>query len=112
MRRERQEAPMTIGFDHFTTDPEVQRRLRSARAERAAYTRELIRRGGRRLGASRLTGRASLSIGVAAVAFVALASFAPWRARTGDAPPSSSFSISDVTAQVRDVPIAEKLDTH
>jgi len=112
MRRERQEAPMTIGFDHFTTEPKVQRRLRSAPSERAAYTRELIRRGGRRLGASPLARRASLSIGVAALAFVALASFAPWRARTGDAPPSSSFSISDITAQVRDLPISEKLDTH
>src|SRR3954468_24608782 len=101
---------MTTGFDHFCTGLAVQRRLREARAERAAYTRDLIQRGGRRLGASPLTGRASLSIGVAALAFLALASFAPWRPKGESAAPSASFSISELTAQARDLPIAERLD--
>lgn len=103
---------MTSGFDHFSTDPEVQRRLRIAHAERAAYMQELIRRGGRRLRASPLAGRASLSIGVAALAFVALASFAPWRPKGESAASSRSFSISELTGQARDLPIAERLDTH
>jgi hypothetical protein len=103
---------MASGFHHLSTDPEIQRRLSAAHAERARYAQELITSGGRRLRNSRWARRGSLSVGVAALAFVALASFAPRTPKVAGAAPSSSFSISELTAAVRDLPTAERLDTH
>src|SRR5919202_3184244 len=111
-RREQQETAMATGFDHFSTDPEVQRRVQGAHAERARYAQELMSSGARSFRNSRWAKRGSLSIGAAALAFVALSSFAPWEPTVADAAPTSSFSIAELTEQVRDLPIAEQLDTH
>jgi hypothetical protein len=110
--REQQETAMASGFDHFSTDPDVQRRVHEAHAERARYAQELMGRGARSFRNSGWAGRGSLSIGAAALAFVALTSFAPWQPKVVGAAPTSSFSIAELTQQVRDLPTAEQLDTH
>jgi hypothetical protein len=103
---------MASGFHHVSTDPEIQRCLRVAHAERARYMQGLTRSCGRSLRNSAWARRGSLSIGAAALAFVALSSFAPSKPKVADAAPSSSFSISELTGAVRDLPTAERLDTH
>jgi hypothetical protein len=91
--------------DRVLFGPAIETCMRDARRLRAQYLSDCARAARH----SRTTRRAAAGLGVGVVAFLGLASFAPSHSSQPDLP---SFSPSELSAGLKNVPEAERWDAH